>query len=87
MLKVNPGLGAPLPGAPLPLVVPAVAPIVGTPIAPTIFPAYVAQFDQITHANINLLSMLYNDTFGIVAGDNATASRHKLYQWITGLDV
>lgn len=85
ILKEQAGFGDPLPDIPAipPGVLPAVAPAIGTPIGAP-FPADVYALRNLTHVDINVLSILYNDTFGIIGVDNAQTRRDKFSRWITG---
>jgi hypothetical protein len=82
LLKETPGNGVALPGpgivpfAPVPLLVGA------APAVPP-FPANLNALNAFTHQQISDLSVLYNDTFGIVAGDNIATRRTKLQFWVS----
>lgn len=86
-LKLVPGAGAALPPAEtaFPTFADAI-PAVGNPL-PAPFPANVDALNALTDAHINSLSIMANDTFGIVAVDNVTRRRQKFKVWLQGNDL
>jgi len=58
---------------------------VGVPIPSPPFPATVAAFRALTLADISALSIIYNDTFGIVAADQLPQRLAKLERFVCGL--
>jgi len=83
-VKVTPGLGNGLPGAPAP-----VDPIpllqVGEIVPVRFFPATPAELLNWSHRQINSLSILLNDDFGIERADKLNERRHMLLHYlITG---
>jgi len=84
LLKETGGFGAPLPGAAAPAggILP-VAPIAIGAVVPG-FPATVAAAQALTGPQLNVLSMLYNDNFAIVAGDTVVVRRRKFQHWAEG---
>lgn len=85
LLKMTPGAGAALHGvaaAALPVGHPFA---IGAPIPSPPFPNSVATFATLTLPQISLLAILYNDDFGIVAGDLLPTWLDKFKQFICGL--
>lgn len=81
------GAGPPLPGAnpPPPGTIPVGHPFpIGTTIPSPPFPADTAAAHALTVAEISLLSILYNESFGIVHGDSAHMKRQKFIHWACG---
>jgi len=58
---------------------------VGQPMPSPPFPGNIEDLDSLTHANLSVLSMLYNDDFGIGASDELVVRRAKFRAWIRGL--
>lgn len=82
---MTPGAGAALPGAAA-AALPVGHPFaVGAPIPSPPFPNTVAAFDLLTLPQISLLAILYNDDFGILAGDLLPQRLEKLKRFICGL--
>ncbi|KAL6071632.1 Protein kinase domain-containing protein [Balamuthia mandrillaris] len=80
--KESGGAGG-LPGAPPPAPLPAAHPF-AVGVAIPLFPATVAAVSSLSHAELNGLSILYNESFGIVAGDPVALRREKFRKWICG---
>lgn len=81
LCKIIAGLGPPLPGGAggAGLIAPTVGAVVGAP-----FPGTVAALNAITAAQINVLARLFNDQFGIVAGDGLLERRQKFRDFVCG---
>jgi hypothetical protein len=58
---------------------------VGAAVPSPPFPATVADLQGLSHAQISALSVVYNDTFGIVAADGLVQRRGKVSNWLQGL--
>jgi hypothetical protein len=76
-------LGASLGGNPAPAA-PNVAPAIGTDIATlgSPFPATPGALSTLTGSNINFLSIVYNDDFGIAQGDVVAQKLNKFEHWL-----
>jgi len=84
LVKEVAGFGPGLPGAVAPA--PGVAALaIGAPIPSPPFPANVAALRHLTNNQLAHLSVLYNDTFGIVAGDLVQVRLEKFERWVQGL--
>lgn len=92
LLKERAGAGPPLPGAaaaeaddepPLPGACEPYAVGVAIPSPP--FPATVGELRGLTPARLSALSVLYNDSFDIEAGDGATERAFKFGLWLQGM--
>jgi hypothetical protein len=92
-LKVEAGNGAGLPGMPvLPVGGPAVLAVAAAGAAAPVavgaiplgvgFPATDMAIDSMNHADLQVLSIVYNETFNIVAGDDLGQRRDKFRAWL-----
>jgi hypothetical protein len=84
LFKENAGAGAGLPGFP-PGPFPAGHPFavnIQIPVPP--FPAILGALYNLTHVQLSTLSAIYNNGFGIVAGDNIAIRRSKFENWCAG---
>ena len=74
-------IGEPLPGRPQPAV-PPVLPAVGAIIPSPPFPRDIDHADAFSMDEIEALSMVLNNHFGIVAGDSIAECRHKMKHYL-----
>ena len=77
----NRSLGGPLPGRPQPAV-PPVLPAFGAIIPSPPFPRDIHDADTFTMDQVEALSMVLNNDFGIVAQDSIEACRHKMKEYL-----
>jgi hypothetical protein len=77
----NQALGGPLPGRPVPAV-PPVLPAVGATIPTPPFPRDIHDADSFTMDQIEALSMVLNNDFGIIAQDSLVECRSKMKDYL-----
>lgn len=80
ILKSVPGHGQGLPGDIIPQVNGQPIPV-GNPVPG--FPATQAELNALTSLQLSELAMLYNDDFGVLAGDNLGTKLHKFRMFVT----
>jgi hypothetical protein len=81
LLKTNVGVGPGLPNGP-PAPPPGFVAAVAIGASPGNFPATTQALDNLTPAQLNGLAIMYNDDFGVLAGDNVTVTRNKFQSWV-----
>ena len=81
LVKEKPGVGPVLPGDFEPIVIDHPVARVGDPIGQH-FPPNVEDLDGLSHAEINFLSQMHNNSFGIVDADDIEAWRRKFEGYI-----
>jgi hypothetical protein len=81
LVKETAGFGTGLPGqAAVVVAAVSVGDTVGAP-----FPATVGELRGLTNADLNQLSILFNDSFGVLAGDKLPAKKAKFQRFVIGL--